>query len=107
MCRTPQWALAPRRSKTHTDRGGRNRVRIYSWQQPVSGESAPPHDASSSSNALASFRSSVSNPSVNQPKIGARRSRASSRLSWPCHSRAVLIAARNNPYRLRYNTSTD
>jgi len=26
-----------------------------------------PHDASSSSNFLASFRSSVSNPSVNQP----------------------------------------
>jgi hypothetical protein len=28
MCRTHQWALVPRRSKTHTVRGGRNRVRI-------------------------------------------------------------------------------
>jgi hypothetical protein len=41
----------------------------YSWHQPVSGESAigrvmtPARQA----NFLASFRSSVSNPSVNQP----------------------------------------
>ena len=37
-------------------------------------------------NALASFRSGVSNPSVNQPQIGARRSRAS--FCWPCLSRS-------------------
>jgi putative SOS response-associated peptidase YedK len=35
---------------------------------------------SSPSRASASFKSSVSKPSVNQPWIGARRSRASSRL---------------------------
>jgi hypothetical protein len=35
---------------------------------------------SSSSKSLASFKSRVSKPSVNQPKSGARRSRASSRL---------------------------
>jgi hypothetical protein len=34
------------------------------------------HAANSSSNAFASFRSSVSNPSVNQPYTGARSSRA-------------------------------
>jgi hypothetical protein len=39
-----------------------------------------PHDANSPSNALASFKSSVSKPSVNQPYTGARSSRASSRL---------------------------
>jgi len=39
-----------------------------------------PHYASSSSSALASFKSSVSKPSVNQPYTGARRSWACCRL---------------------------
>jgi len=38
------------------------------------------HAVSCSSSALASFRSSVSKPSVNQPYTGASRSRASARL---------------------------
>jgi hypothetical protein len=40
------------------------------------------HRASSLSRVLASFRSSVSKPSVNQPYTGARRSWACCRLSW-------------------------
>jgi hypothetical protein len=39
------------------------------------------HDANSSSNAFASFRSRVSNPSVNHPYTGANSSRASPTLS--------------------------
>jgi hypothetical protein len=50
------------------------------WTSRKSASGSMAHDDSSSSNALASFRSSVSNPSVNQPYTGARRSRASSRL---------------------------
>jgi hypothetical protein len=55
-----------------------------------------PHDVSVSSNALASFRTGVSKPSVNQPYIGARRSRAASRLPCSRQSRARLTAARSS-----------
>src|SRR4029077_19419355 len=48
---------------------------------------ATSHD-SASSNALASFRSAVSKPSVNQPYSGASSSRASSRRPSSPHSRA-------------------
>ena len=51
------------------------------------------HLANSSSNTFASFRSSVSKPSGNQPQTGARRSRASP--SCPiAPERAMFIAAR-------------
>ena len=51
----------------------------------------------SSSNDLASFRSSVSKPSVNHPQTGARRSWAS--LCRPCsaHRRARSQADRDKP----------
>ena len=55
-----------------------------------------PHDASASSSSLASFRSSVSKPSVNHPETGARRASASSRLPWSAHSHARLVAARSS-----------
>jgi hypothetical protein len=50
----------------------------------------------SANSALASCKSAVSKPSVNQPSIGVRISRASSR--WPCcrHSRLRLVAARSS-----------
>ena len=57
------------------------------------------HDRSSSNssnNALASLRSAVSNPSVNQLYTGASRSWASWRLPCWCQSRARLVAARNS-----------
>src|SRR5262249_6386549 len=50
------------------------------------------HAANSSSNAFASFRSSVSNPSVNHPYTGAGSSRTSCTFPWSRHSRARLIA---------------
>src|SRR5262249_38994832 len=49
-----------------------------------------------SSTALASFRTGVLGPSVNQLEIGASRSRASSRLPWPSHRRVRLVAARTS-----------
>jgi hypothetical protein len=49
-----------------------------------------------SSNALASFKSAVSKPSVNQWYTGARRSWASWRFPCWCHRRARLVAARNS-----------
>jgi hypothetical protein len=52
--------------------------------------------ANLSSNALASFRSRVSSPSVNQPWMGASRSRACCRLPRSRHSRAMLTAARSS-----------
>src|SRR5215475_7785970 len=52
--------------------------------------------ANSSNNALASFKSAVSNPSVNHPYTGASRSWASWRLPCCCHSRARLVAVRNS-----------
>src|SRR4029450_111791 len=50
----------------------------------------------SSNNALASLRSAVSNPSVNQLYTGASRSWASWRFPCCCQSRARLVAARNS-----------
>ena len=52
--------------------------------------------ASSSSSALASFRSGVSKPSVNQVWTGARRSRALERLPWSRHDRARSVVARSS-----------
>ena len=49
-----------------------------------------------SSNALASWRSTVSEPSVNQPYTGARRARASACLPWCCHRWLRLTAARSS-----------
>src|SRR5215470_4997613 len=46
--------------------------------------------------ALASIKSAVSNPSLNQWYTGARRSWASWRLPWRCQRRARLRAARNS-----------
>lgn len=48
------------------------------------------------SNAAASFKSRVSKPSVNQPKIGASNSVASVRLPVSPHNRARLMAARSS-----------
>src|SRR5262249_16920491 len=50
--------------------------------------------AHSSNNAFASFKSTVSKPSVNQSYTGASRAWASWRLAWCCHSRARLVATR-------------
>src|SRR5262249_25114093 len=47
---------------------------------PEAARSFNSHDDSASSKALASLRSRVPKPSVNQPNTGTRRSRASSRL---------------------------
>src|SRR2546422_6945109 len=52
--------------------------------------------ANASNNALASLRSAVSKPSVNQWYTGARRSWASWRLPCCCQSFARLIAARSS-----------
>src|SRR5215510_1463731 len=52
--------------------------------------------ANSSNNALASFKSAVSKPSVNQLYTGASRSWASWRLPCCCQSRARLVAVRNS-----------
>jgi hypothetical protein len=52
--------------------------------------------ANSSSNAFASFRSRVSNPSVNHPNTGASSSRASLTLPWSRQRRARLTAARSS-----------
>src|SRR5215467_9298874 len=49
----------------------------------------------SSNRALASIKSAVSNPSVNQLYTGASRSWASWRLPCLCHNRARLVAMRN------------
>src|SRR5215471_13823781 len=56
------------------------------------------HDDSSnaSKSALASCKSAVSNPSVNQWYTGASRSWASWRLPCCCHSRARLVAILNS-----------
>jgi hypothetical protein len=51
---------------------------------------------SASSNVLASFRSRVSNPSVNQPYTGASSSRACCGFRWWRQRRARLIAARSS-----------
>jgi hypothetical protein len=51
---------------------------------------------SSSSKPLASWRSAVSKPSVNQPQTGASSSRAPCRLPYCCHSRLRLVAARSS-----------
>src|SRR6516162_7312427 len=53
------------------------------------------HVASCSSNAFASFRSRVSNPSVNQPQTGANNSRACRTLPWSRQRRARLMEARS------------
>src|SRR5215831_6734205 len=50
----------------------------------------------SSNNALASLRSAVSNPSVNQLYTGASRSWASWRFPWLCQSLLKLMAVRNS-----------
>src|SRR5215471_10952023 len=52
--------------------------------------------ANASNNVLASLRSAVSKPSVNQWYTGARRSWASWRLPWPCQRRARLVAVLNS-----------
>src|SRR5262249_27227517 len=54
------------------------------------------YDANSFSSAFASFRSSVSKPSVNHPYTGANSSRASCTLPWSRQRRARLIAARSS-----------
>src|SRR5262249_6818434 len=52
--------------------------------------------ANSSSNALASCKSAVSKPSVNQLYTGASRSWASWRLPCCCQRQARLVAVRNS-----------
>src|SRR5439155_11776588 len=52
--------------------------------------------ANSSNNAFASFKSAVSNPSVNQWYTGARRSWASWRFPCCCQRRARLVAVRSS-----------
>src|SRR5262245_41886222 len=52
--------------------------------------------SNSSNNAFASFRSAVSNPSVNQLHTGASRSWASWRLPCCFQSRAKEVAVRNS-----------
>src|SRR4030088_2849189 len=54
-----------------------------------------PH-AIASSNPLASIKSGVSNPSVNQPRTGAKRSRASLALPRRHQSCARLFVARSS-----------
>jgi hypothetical protein len=54
------------------------------------------YPSNSSSNALASWRSAVSKPSVNQLYTGASTSWASARLPCCCHRRLRLIAARSS-----------
>ena len=49
------------------------------------------YEASSAKRAFASFRSRVSNPSVNHPYTGASSSRACCTLPWSRQSRAMLI----------------
>src|SRR5262250_1990892 len=51
---------------------------------------------STSSSAFASIRSAVSNPSVNHPYTGVRRSYASVRFPCCCHNLARLVAARSS-----------
>jgi hypothetical protein len=57
---------------------------------PLAGRISHPLDSSS---ALASLRSKVSKPSVNQPYTGANRSYASLRLPCRCHRRLRLVAS--------------
>src|SRR5262245_36156019 len=52
--------------------------------------------SSACNNAFASCRSAVSNPSVNHPYTGARRSWAAWGLPCCCQSRARLVAARSS-----------
>ena len=52
--------------------------------------------SSSCNNALASLRSAVSNPSVNQLYTSANTCHASSRFPCCCHNRARLVAVRNS-----------
>src|SRR5262245_23971563 len=52
--------------------------------------------ANSANNAFASFKSAVSNPSVNQLYTGASRSWASWRFPCCCQRRARLVAARSS-----------
>ena len=54
---------------------------------------------SSSSNALASFRSSVSKLSVNQPQTGASSSRASRTLPWSRQRRREAYCGAEFPAR--------
>src|SRR5262245_30872078 len=54
--------------------------------------------ANASNNALASLRSAVSNPSVNQLYTGASRSRASWRLPCCFQRRAKEVAVRNSKH---------
>jgi hypothetical protein len=64
----------------------------YSCSQNLLGR----YDANCSNNAFASFRSRVSNPSVNQPYTGANSSRACCTLPWSRLRRARLMAARSS-----------
>jgi len=52
--------------------------------------------SNASSRALASLKSAVSKPSLNQPYTGASSSRASLYLPCCCHRRARLVAARSS-----------
>ncbi len=61
---------------------------------------------SRSSSAFASFRSTVSNASVNQTSTGARRSRASVVLRWEYHSRAKLVDVRNSNVHIRRSSGS-
>jgi hypothetical protein len=64
---------------------------LWKWEQ----QWRRPHNNSSSS-ALASRRSAVSKPSVNQRQIVASRSSASSRWPYCCHRLLRLIVARSS-----------
>src|SRR3954463_6139398 len=67
------------RSKTF--RASCNRLRLRQiFTRPYTPKTIRNYEPSSSSKALAFFRSNVANPSVNRPWMGARRSRASSDL---------------------------
>ena len=67
---------------------------VCPWRGPMDLRGS--HAANSCSSAFASFRSRVSNPSVNQPYTGANSSRACCTLPWSRQRRASLMAARSS-----------
>ena len=86
----PKFAAPPH----HPRKPGKSRLQIT--LQQIRCIETRCQSCSSSSNAFVSFKTGASNPSVNQPLIGARRLRASPRLSCLHQRRARLIIARSS-----------
>src|SRR5437016_9880379 len=85
------FGMIPHESAAHT--------RDYEYTQHCRGvRVCPPASryAHASNNALASWRSAVSNPSVNQSYPSPSTCRASLGFPWLCQSRAKLVAARSS-----------